>query len=887
MFRLRLTPGISLLLIGAFIGVMGAVWYTQASLFSVVPWLAAGLIGIAGCAFVPRARDLANRAFARRPEDLEKLKRAAPYALAICIVAWALWPIPFDLPVSQDHAHHYLNTSIALDLVSSGHLFGWTDRVSTGLPFGDVYGTPAYVVTGLLRAATLGLVSLATSYSVGIFMVWLVAAWAVVAMVRRILPQAYVVAPSVACAAFVLDPGGDREGGWVYSMFHAVWPQLFATAVVCWAFIALFRLAEEPTRRRLGAAILALGFAFWMHPMNAVNLLLASGVIIGIWSVKSHERTPGLWLIVAFALAAVIGWGWLSHLHTARDAMSSYSAGGIPFDELGVSLWQGLFENAFSGWGVLGAVGIVAAIAVGTRFASFVVAMLVVYLLAASTVFLVGFDLGLWEKTPEFMWRRFSITAKPFWFVLVGLGAGVIADGVRAVVSGSEASPVFYRRVPVWMMAGPLLAVTLAGAWIWVPGPAARPLTAGPSGLGDELQALAQTLVDERDAMSRVPRVLYWHERGDHGDYALFSIADAGVGYVPNRTPPCQTFSALWSNKSLELARFSGATHVVTHREVELEDTVEIGRTANFWIYRFEPDDAPVLARVNGEARATVKAWEPMRRVIALEGTDAYSVLELAMPPYKKWSAELDGQAIDLDERRTSGSRLLTLHDLKDGVLTLEFEDTALERGSFAAALLVALFALLLLTSSRSLGPLAGPKWGRRAQVAVAWGVASAIVAGYFGARYLGDESRHAYWLADEDFKRVEVLHHRAPDRFEYEPDPYCVRPRTRRPRAGCYEAVLEPKLRRAPAHRGVDPSCMQVGVPDNGAASLEWRFEGSSALVRVHADRGVKAWRVDDERESIDPGKTLKFEVDGALKLEFENRSNTAYVCVEAAIVE
>ena len=211
-------------------------------------WLAVALVALAAPTLVQPLQRITEGL----KESLlwKSWRERVPFLLVTLAVFLAWWPISIgELPISQDHANHFLATQIFVDdLVRQGAFFGWSDRISTGLPFGDVYGTSVYLVTGLLNLLSFGLIPLEISYCFGLLLVWLIPAWAIVSWARKLGCGPW--GAALAGVAFVWDIGADREGGWVYSMFHGVWPQVLATGLWLWALLLLFRLTEKPTWRR-------------------------------------------------------------------------------------------------------------------------------------------------------------------------------------------------------------------------------------------------------------------------------------------------------------------------------------------------------------------------------------------------------------------------------------------------------------------------------------------------------------------------------------------------------------------------------------------------------------------------------------------------------------
>ena len=75
------------------------------------------------------------------PTARRRFAAAAPTLLVVATGTVLLWDLVLGRPpVSRDHAIHYFQTSILVDeLLPSGRLWGWTDRLNDGYPFGESY----------------------------------------------------------------------------------------------------------------------------------------------------------------------------------------------------------------------------------------------------------------------------------------------------------------------------------------------------------------------------------------------------------------------------------------------------------------------------------------------------------------------------------------------------------------------------------------------------------------------------------------------------------------------------------------------------------------------------------------------------------------------------
>jgi hypothetical protein len=226
------------------LGVLTGFWLLIAPVRIVVKWGAVALLLFAGGELVRRfGPGLAERAKLRLSGVLGRGRQLAPYAFVTLVTLWLLGPVALgQMPATQDHASHYLATDIFVkDMIGSGRLFGWTERLGAGYPFGDLYPTLSYLVTGLLHLVTLGRVPLDVSYAFGMTLIWLILALGVARLAHRLANGWAAAFAGIAIAA---DPGADREGGWGYAMFHGVWTQQLAVGFWVLALLVGRRCAD-------------------------------------------------------------------------------------------------------------------------------------------------------------------------------------------------------------------------------------------------------------------------------------------------------------------------------------------------------------------------------------------------------------------------------------------------------------------------------------------------------------------------------------------------------------------------------------------------------------------------------------------------------------------
>lgn len=860
-------------------------------------WLATAIALIGGAEALRRSRSQRSRLSDAFPRLVREMRRTAPWAVLGVLLFWALWPLPTgEMPVNQDHAHHLLATDILVDdFIRQFRLFGWTDRVSGGLPFGDVYPTLAYLVTGAANLLSFGLVPLEVSYAWGILGVWALGIAAVGLWGRRLAEESQLrfvaAAPVVAGAAYLFDVGGDREGGWVYHMFHAVWPQQSATAMLFLGLLGLFWLAERPTTRRLGLVATTIGVAVWFHPMVAVNLAILTPLAVLVLALDPTDDSRGqvVWAMVTLFAGAIIAMFWFAHLLSAADVMRSNIAYWELLGEMGAMLWRGgLFEQGHAVVGILALVGIAVAVVRGGRQGLFAVLAFSLLLVFGGMNLLAELDVGLSEHNQLFMYRRVAVTAKPLYFAFAGLGGAAV---VHAAFSGAE-------RRSRWISVAMLVAVSpLAWAMVaslpsLVRGPTARILTAENAGIDRDLDRLEALLRREEDKGMR--RAVYWTQGGQQGDYALIALANAGWGYLPTRRPPAQVFSRINEGKDLGEMAFAGATLLIARtpqKRSGLELVEELDTLSVYRIDRPTPSTYPV--KMDGPGEVEVVTWDTHRQVLKVSGTGPKSRLVVGRPLYDKWKVEQDGRALKPRRHRAApGYTYTAIGGFRDGDVVLEYRHTPSEVAAFWIGLLVLLGCLGLVVWNRPL-----PSWpvgetGQQRLAVAAVVTTGLVVAGaWVVLGRLGEEGLDHEW-ARKGERVVEALHHTAPE-FDYHPRPDCIRPYTRNPHERCVESELFPRPGLAQRRRTTTvPSCVRFGVPEEGRATLAWQLPPHTTRVagRLHGNRVANrleiTLRSGDSARELDPdGKAfgLKKLPDRRVVLEAHNPAGrTADLCLE-----
>lgn len=872
-------------------------------------WIATAVLLVSLSTSWPMLQE-ADRAWRRSDSRLARVTRAAiPYVLVGVLACVVLWPLPAGVPpISQDHGPHYQSTRILVDrMLPHGRLFGWTDAVGEGVPFGDTYATAVYLLTALPHLLTFGAMPLEASYAIGVFAGWLLVAFAIVAWTRR-LTRGWL-GPFLAGAAFLLDPGGEREGGWLYSMFYAVWPHLVATGLLLWAILLLVRLSEKQTLGRLGAAVLVTGAATWAHPFNLPSLLVTGPLIILVFllsragSGEDDPRRGSAWITVALALAAVVAAGWLSRFMGV--AAANVHMGLLPWRTLAKQalavLKEGLFDHQLMPIRALAVIGTIVMALRRRRMDVITVVVMMGILVVATMQPVLALDLGIHDQHRLVMYRRFSMTLKPFWYAAAGFGLAVLVEATSQWVE--QHRPVVSRahRGLVLVAVAPLLHSFVAATPYLASGPVARPLTAKRAGLTSELHALRSYLQAEAKRLGPGrPHLIVRDTQGAPAHYDLFATADVGFNYLPTNRPPALSYKQLNLGVNPDAWRWLGASVIVSPLPRHIAGAPLEARFGRFRVYRLDREPTyPV--QLDSPGKVKVLEWTATERRFEVRGVEHATSLVIGMTPYYKWHAYQGGREIDLHPTfEKFRFRLTGVGPVHNGAVTLRYEDPPLQRALLLAAAVVMSLAFVALFFGRVPLPrlVCDQRLPRATKIAVAFLMAAAVGTAV-AVVFMRESALAERWLGGEPpgTRVLEVLHQRVPDAFWFKPQHYCLEPFHRNPDLDCNPEDLRPVLRWAPPEGSRVPACLRFGVPPAGRSVLRYRLPRGTTAVRgwLHRWRGESAGlsgvvRVDGHpMGGLRPGQVLNVSVPpGARRFELDLRSGprVSRACLEAVAV-
>ncbi len=583
-------------------------------------------------------------------------------------------------PATRDHGVHYFQTHILThDLIPSGRLTGWSDRLNNGYPFGDSYPVLAYLWVGAFHVLSFGLVSLRVSYAWGMLAVWLVSMWGIWHLAELVtheirersaldiaakIPTGW--AGAIAAGLWLIDPGYSRQGGWHYVMYHGVWPQLLSSGLWIAAVPLTWRAFERASPRRIALAGLATAGAVLAHPFGLLTVVCSATMwLLALWGTKTMRELPGgvfrVWLLIHVA-AALVSVGWVVGFLASADYMGRTPVPWVSLGELVTQLATGeLFERHRAFAGPLALIGIVLAVRSGRTIAWLSMASLFAMLVASSeaAITILRLDLVV-TGFKNLQFPRYAMALKPLWFALGGVGGALLV----AVLTGRAPGPAAKAsagRLLACALFGPLLVAFVDDASRLVPYPTGSLMTIEGSRYEVEERDLRQALEAEKATLTdRTMTVAFMRTDMGGGTYPLFSIADAGARVVLDGHIPSVNFRYRITRRNVGLLRLLGVTHVLHDRPLDgtdksLGDELElVGEFGVYQLQRLLPAEEPDPANVDGrtlvsrpEGLVQVESWERERIVLDMPQMPPESMVQLTVAPYRKWVPRTeDGTAL-------------------------------------------------------------------------------------------------------------------------------------------------------------------------------------------------------------------------------------------------
>jgi hypothetical protein len=667
-------------------------------------------------------------------------------------------------PASRDHGIHYFQTHVlAHELIPAGRTRGWSDAFNSGYPFGDNYPVFGYLWVAGLHLLSFGAISLRASYALGLLAIWVIALWGIWKLAAMISTEVQARAPGkgarapdddsarvarrraawagcIAALLWLLDPGASREGGWVYLMFHGVWPQMLSTALWIASLSLTFAALRRPSPRSLALAALALGGSVLAHPfglLTAVCSFTAWPVVL--WATGSLRRLPGgaiRWWLLIHGVAGLLAIWWVVGFLDSAGAMNRSPVAWHTLGALSTSALRGeLFENHIAWVGPLAVVGGIVSLRKGGALAwmcaTLLCGMLILGSEAAVTVLRLDLIVSAFKNL---QFPRYAIALKPIWCALAGIGGASLITFLRGhwrrsspeEVIADRGGPAGTRRAKVALavlcFAAPFSAL-LADLDRLASNPVGGVHTLEGSIHADHERAIRETLERELASLEDRPmKVAFLRHGMSGGTYPLYAIADVGARVALDGHVPAVNYRRQLKSRTPKALRSMGVTHVIWDRPLEKRDRalakaleeISPAEEAGFGGYHVArlPDTgtppSPDLRAGQGEVKIAERHTERYVFELSDLDVDRPGTLNLAIGEYTRWRAtDQDGRVLESRAVRLAGGVPGIGIKLPPGprsrTITLEYVESPNARWSVWVSLIALAIVLLACISRREL----------------------------------------------------------------------------------------------------------------------------------------------------------------------------------------
>lgn len=634
------------------------------------------------------------RYIVRRPPLL--LRRLAPVVVLLGAYVGLFWELLLGRPPgSRDHAIHYYQTRLLWEeLIPSGRLWGWSDTLGAGYPYGESYPVLGYLLGGVSNAVTFGVVGPRASYAWGIAITWalgmVAVGWLAYTIVSAMRPGDRSAARWAFCAGGLLwlfDAGASRQGGWNYLLFHGVWPQMFSAVLWALSLTLTLRALERPSPRRIAAAALVLGASVTAHPFGMLAAAASAGLLlVAVFAFPGVMPAPfRTWALVHLGAAAVA----VSVVLVFFGSAAGMARSPVQWSPLGQLSYETLTGGLFpTHWAWLGPLFILGLFAIARRpstlglFSVLLCAALVV-LGSHESMTVLRLDLVV-AGFKNLQFPRYTIELKPVMFAIAGVGAVLLPVAVRSVAPALRPS-----RPRAWLfaaLAAPFLASFAPdlGRLKTRPVGALDTLEAHPEGI--EEAAMLALLRDEAAAADGPLKVAYLRHGMGGGMFPIYAIADAGADLVLDGHIAAVNFKHRIRRDPTGYDAL-GVTHVIHDRPLGEREKIfadrlrELDTFGRYHVARYVPEATMPRVRIDhGSAAVTTDEDEHIR--IDVDTPEPATVL-LRQAPHLRWQATFNGEPIDIDAaKRITGLTLLSVRVPGSGQLELTYRRTPTERAA-------------------------------------------------------------------------------------------------------------------------------------------------------------------------------------------------------------
>ena len=479
----------------------------------------------------------------------------------------------------------------------------------------------------------------------------------------------------LAALFYLLDRGQYREGGWNYTVWWGVWPQILSTAFTLLSLSTLQRVLTRGRARDYGICALCCGFAILSHPVAVIYFGLAVPIYL-IARVLGTEDPAGRIVVrtmAALGLGALLAAFWLLPFMAKGAWMAKYGELLKSLPSMASGLWEGtLFDNLTPPLVWLGVLG--GAVAAWRRnFAGiFLLAFAAVVLfLSSSTAFQ---KLELINISPAFgqvQFQRLSIPGKVCIFLLAGFALQV---AFARLSKGSDAAAVRFSWRRYALVALLLLTVSpfvepVMRQWgKTYGGNLGRPKTRKDFSYWDDYQKFLAWSKELGKTEKEHFRIAYVRPYNDHF-FAAAPIYNGLLAYKVGFTP-CTNFIHKPDTADPSLYRHLSVKYVVAIGRPGGPNLKLEKRFGPIQVYR-NLAYSPQRYTLKGPGRVEVETFDRERVRLKISGASSESQLILHRAIYPNWRAEHDGEPLEISAAALGTHKIFLSVPAQNG--TIEF----------------------------------------------------------------------------------------------------------------------------------------------------------------------------------------------------------------------
>lgn len=630
-----------------------------------------------------------------------------PPLVLFVVAASLLWPTFLGQMVqSQDHTIHLARAwHFVSQMLGHVQLSGWSDWWFAGYPAGEDYPPGADWLTATVYLLTLGLLGWEASYAIA-FM----AMYAFVGIALYYFGKTYFsrLAGFLGGLFFLLDRGQYREGGWNYTVWWGVWPQVLSTGFT-FLFLALLNSVITKARPRdFFVAGLALFLALVSHPISVMYLGLALPIYMIAKVLSENEEKAGV--IIARALGAIALGGsmaafWVLPYMAKGSWMARYGELWKSLPDMSKGLWAGtLFDNVMPPVLILGVFGGAAALQRRRFGGIFLVGFSAVALFVASSTAFEGF--GLLKLSPVFgqvQFQRLSIVAKPCLWLLAGYALTLLFGAIKREENEKRFEIKRYiLALLLLLVVAPFVKPMLNQYGKSYGKELGRPKTKKKVSYYREYQDFLKwsASIREKELKEGFYRIAYVRPYNDH----LF-----GAAMVYNKTPmykvgytPAITFKHKPDVADPKLYKLLNVKYVVTVGALS-GNYERVKRFGAISVYRFN-DYTNKRYTLVGDGQVEVLSFNPGRDDIELKvsGASANSKLILHVSNYPNWKASLNGERLPIQTAELANQKIFISVPAKNGLIRFHYGMPASNIfGGLLSWIAIAIFILIIVNRYR------------------------------------------------------------------------------------------------------------------------------------------------------------------------------------------